>query len=202
MDPQPTTQEEEKGQKITIEVVNKANELEKFPEAERKDPGSEYKYNIEYHRFCDDLGVKTSDREDIKIAQKASLVYDWAKEQIGSDNGAAISSTIKDLIHTLGVQNIKGELLVDHLYRWIRIDMADEQLRTKEKEKELVEKEVQIKQQIKSIEPKISDEELTRRVKAGMKDVQSSIKRKVKSHITLAINKGIREALQKASASA
>lgn len=199
MDPQPIPEPvEDKGQKITIEVVNKASEPEKFPEADRKDTETDYRYNIEYHRFSDDLGVKLSDREDLKVAQKTSLIYDWAAEQIGSDNGAAISSTVKDLIRTLGLQNIKGELLVDSLYRWIRIDMADEQLRTKEKEKELVEKEIQIKQQIKTIEPKISDEELTKRVKLGMKDIQSSIKRKVKSHITSSINKGIREALQKA----
>lgn len=184
-------------QTIKIEVVNKTPDEGANP-IPRKDPGIEYKYNIEYQRFCDDLGINQYDRNDIKLAEKVSLIYDWAKENMGTDDGTKISVGIRDLTKTLGVQNIQGQLLTDHLFRWIRMDMEGEKLRSKEKQGELIEKELQMKQQIKAIEPRISDAELERRIKEGMKDIQKQIKRRVKSHITSSINKGIREAIQKA----
>lgn len=184
-------------QTIKIEVVNKTEEPGVNP-IPRKDPGVEYKYNMEYQRFCDDLGVNKFKRDDVHVAEKVAFVYDWAKEQIGSEDGSKISMTVRDLTRTLGVQNLQGELLADHLYRWMRMDMEGEKLRAKEKEGELFEKELQMKQHIKTIEPKISDEELETRIKAGMKDIQKQIRRRVKSHITSTLNRAIREAIQKA----
>lgn len=190
----PTTPEP---QRITIEVLNKQEPKaeETPPETARKDTGIDYKYNTEYHRFCDDLGVDKYKRDDARVAQKVALIYDWAKEQTETEDGGKISVAIRDLTRTLGVQNTQGELLVDHLFRWIRVDMDGERVRMQEKTKELVEKELQIKQQITAIEPKISNEELETRVKLGMKDIQKQIKRRVKSQVTAAINRGIREAI-------
>ena len=186
-------------QKIQIEVVNKQNEAPDPSNTERKDTGVEYKYNVEYQRFCDDLGIDKYKRDGFEVAQKVSLIYDWAKEQVGSEDGNKISLAIRDLVRTLGIQNIQGELLADNLFRWIRIDMAGEQNRVKNMEKEMIDKELQIKQEIKKIEPKISDEELETRIKEGMKDVQAKIKKRVKSYLTASINKGIKEAIQKAA---
>jgi len=183
-------------QKIVIEVVQAQPAEAPNTNAERKDTGVEYKYNTEYQRFCDDLGVDKYKRDDQGIAEKISVIYDWAKEQIGSEDGAAISVAVRDLIRTLGVQNIQGPLLADHLFRWIRLDMAGEQNRLKVKEKEMVHKALEMKAQIKTIDPKISEKELDTRVQAGIKDLQKQIQRKVKSHITASINKGIRDAIK------
>lgn len=193
----------EQPQKITIEVVTKnaqdeAGEQQKKNEP-RLDTGIEYKYNFEYHRFCNDLGLDSHKRENMANAQKLALIYDWTKDNIESEDGAKISQSVRDLIRTLGFQNIRGELLVDSLFRWIRMDMEGEKSRIKSKQKDLLDKELEIKQEIKKIEPKISDEELEKRIKDGMKDMQKQIKRRVKSHVTASINKGIREAILKAS---
>lgn len=186
-------------QKIVIEVVqNTPEKKEENIDAQRKDTGVEYKYNIEYQRFCDDLGVDKYKRDDIHVAEKMSFIYDWAKEQVGSDDGAAISVTIRDLVRTLGVQNLQGVALADHLFRWTRLDLSSEQLKMKSKEKEMVNKALEMKTQIKAIEPRISDAELDSRVKEGVKKLQKQIQSRVKSHITASINRGIREAIQKA----
>lgn len=196
-----TSQEpvKDQSQKITIEVVNKTGEAQEktSPGFERKDTGMEYKYNPEYHRFCDDLGIDKYRRDDSRIADKVALLYDWAKEQVGTEDGATISKAIADLTTKLGVQ-ARGELLTDYLFRWVRMDMASEKIRTREKEKEMVEKEMSMKQEIKKIEPRISDEDLENRVKEGMKDVQKKIKARVKSQITKSINLGIQQALKQA----
>lgn len=190
-------------QKITIEVVtknaqNEAEEQQKKSEP-RLDTGIDYKYNFEYHRFCNDLGLDSHKRENMANAQKLALIYDWTKENIESDDGARISQSVRDLIRTLGFQNIRGELLVDSLFRWIRMDMEGEKSRIKNKQKELLNKELEIKQEIKKIEPKISEKELEERITEGMKEMQKQIKRKVKSRVTASINRGIREAILKAA---
>ena len=39
-----------------------------------------YKYDPEYHRFADYMGVDIHKRKDLKIANKLSLLFDWAKK--------------------------------------------------------------------------------------------------------------------------
>lgn len=186
-------------QKIVIEVVQPSKEKEETNvNAERKDNNVEYKYNAEYQRFCDDLGVDKYKRDDYRTAEKLSFIYDWAKNQVGTDDGNAISVAVRDLVRTLGVQNLQGVSLADYLFQWTRLDLSSEKLRMKEKEKGMIEKSMEMKAEIKKIEPRISEQELDARVQAGIKDLRKRIGMKVKSHITASINKSIKEAIQKA----
>lgn len=191
--------ESKEPQKVTIEVVSKQEPNEPKAEFPRKDTGNDYKYNLEYHRFCDDLGVDIYKRDDIEIAQKASFIYDWAKTKLNNEDGSLISSAIHDVTQKLGVQGQRGETLINYLFQYLRLEMDSERIRTQDKADEMVEQQIELKKKIKSIEPKISDEELQKRVDEGMKGINKTLKRQVKTTITKTINKGIREALQKAA---
>lgn len=185
--------------KITIEVVQKAPDVPApDPGMAAKDSGIDYRFNPEYHRFCDDLGLERNGRENPSIANKVSYLYDWAKENSESEDGTKISAVIKDLTQKLGY-SYRGEVLIDSLYQWTRLESDSQRLRMRELEGEMVEKQLEVKQKIKTIEPKISEQELEKRVKEGMKETQKAIKRRVQSHITQAINKGIRDALSRAT---
>lgn len=186
-------------QKIQIEVVqSKPEQPPAPPEPERKDTGVEYKYNIEYQRFCDDLGMDRYKRSEPEVANKVAFLYDYAREQTGSEDGTTISKFISDLTRTLGYQ-VRGDTLVNTLFQWTRLDVDHQRLQLKQTEEDLIEQRLQAKQKIQAIEPRIKPEELEKRVNEGMKDIQKQIKRQVQSHITQSVNKGIKEALEKAA---
>ena len=106
--------------------------------AKYQDPDIDYRINPEYHRFCDQLGLGKTERDDTKIASKVAFLYDWAKESVGED-GTAISLGIRNLVSRLGV-SFKGEILVDHLYQWTRIDQDSEKSRVAQFEENLIKK--------------------------------------------------------------
>lgn len=186
-------------QKIQIEVVQpKADQPAPPPEPERKDSGVDYKYNIEYQRFCDDLGMDRFKRLEPEVANRVAYLYDYAREQTGSEDGTVVSKFVSDLTQTLGYQ-VRGETLVNTLFQWTRLDMDHQRLQMKQTEEDLIQQRLQAKQKIQAIEPRIKPEELEKRVNEGMKDIQKQIKRQVQSHITQSVNRGIKEALEKAA---
>lgn len=186
-------------QKIQIEVVQKqTDQPAPPPEPERKDSGVDYKYNIEYQRFCDDLGVDRYKRLEPELANRVAFLYDYAREQTGSEDGTVVSKFVADLTKSLGYQ-VRGDTLVNTLFQWTRLDTDHQRLQMKQTEQDLIEERLRAKQKIQAIEPKISEKELEKRVTEGMRDIQRQIKRRVQSHITQSVNKGIKEALEKAA---
>lgn len=99
-----------------------------------------YKYNPEYHKFADLLGVDKKRRDDIKVAQKLSLLYDWAKERVGADDLVQIADEVNALRKQEGL-SLLGTELVGHLYEKVRIEMdkkrevVDAKERMEQKEK-------------------------------------------------------------------
>lgn len=81
-----------------------------------------YRYDPDYHRMADFLGVDRDDRNNIKMAQKISLLTDWATWETGKDDLESLVEKIEELTKSEGI-NDRGRTLVDHLYQKIRIHM-------------------------------------------------------------------------------
>ena len=95
--------------------------LQEAPDAEIL--GDAYKYDPEYHRLCDFLGVDRDTRSDYDVAKKISLIADWGKKMAGNTNdGVEIRGEIKSLQRRLGI-SLQGKTLVNKLYQWVRLDM-------------------------------------------------------------------------------
>lgn len=144
-----------------------------------------YKYNIDYHRFSDYLGIDRYKRDNRELAGRVSLIYDWAKEQVGKDDRETIIRAVREYMKSLGTQ-LQGESLVDHLYRNIRLDLTGETVkakRTAEEEKIKEEKEAALKKKDPVVEVKVGP---------LMKKIQKQVKKAVKTQI----EKSVSEALQ------
>lgn len=86
-------------------------------------PPDDYKYNPEFHRFSEFLGVDRDERVENKIANQISVIYDWGKEVVGKDDRVEVSMAIKQLIDNLGIKYL-GTDLVKRLYQYIRLDTS------------------------------------------------------------------------------
>jgi hypothetical protein len=150
------------------------------------DPNA-YKYNVDYHRFSDYLGIDKYKREDRQLAGRVSLVYDWAKKQVGRDDREAITRAVREYARGLGTQ-LQGESLVDHLYNNIRLDMSgdnSEEVKAEEDEKIAEEKDKALK----------NKEDPVVEVKVGplMKKIQKQVKKAVKKQIEKSVSEALQE---------
>lgn len=84
--------------------------------------GEPWRYNQDYHRVSDFIGVDRHAREDYGIAQKVSLIRDWAGLQGKDDSTEAALTAIQKLKKQMGVP-YQGKALVDEMYQHIRLDM-------------------------------------------------------------------------------
>ena len=78
--------------------------------------------DMNYHRMSDFFEVSYEDRKVHHLAEKLSVLTDWAKEQTKSDDRLQQQQAIKNLINGLGYQ-IKGKELVTKLHQWVRLDI-------------------------------------------------------------------------------
>lgn len=78
--------------------------------------GDTYKYDMNYHKMADFLGLKKDDKMDFDIAQKVAYLRDFTKEKDELD--AMVK--IRDVIKQLGV-TFQGKELVNHLYKYTRL---------------------------------------------------------------------------------
>lgn len=81
-----------------------------------------YRYNPDYHRFADMMGVDRDSRNDIKVAKKMALLYDWASIDTGRKDLEGIVERIEGLRKEQGV-SFMGHELVNYLYQKVRIHM-------------------------------------------------------------------------------
>ena len=86
-------------------------------------PPDAYKYNPEFHRFSEFLGVDRDERVENVTANQISIIYDWGKEVVGKDDRVEVSMAIKQLIDRLGIKYL-GKELVKKLYQYIRLDTS------------------------------------------------------------------------------
>ena len=90
-----------------------------------------YMDDINYHRMADLLEISYEDRKDQHLAEKLSLLTDWAKEQTKSDDRIQQYQALKNLTSGLGYQ-MKGKELATKLYQWIRLDLDRKRIEAKQ----------------------------------------------------------------------
>jgi len=107
------------------EIEEKGAEEAEAPKQEegivRPQPADAYKYNPEFHRFSEFLGVDRDDRVENKTANQISVIYDWGKEVVGKDDRVEVEMAIKQLMNSLGIKYL-GKELINRLYQYIRLD--------------------------------------------------------------------------------
>lgn len=82
--------------------------------------GEAWKYNPEYHKVTDFLGVDRYDREDYGVASKVSYLVDWAADKGGAKSFEDALSHINKVRKETGTQ-VKGKTLVNELYQYVRL---------------------------------------------------------------------------------
>jgi hypothetical protein len=95
---------------------------------------TDYMDDIDYHRVAEFLEVNNEDRKDFKLAEKIGYLYDWAKEETGSDDRIKRLEAIKGLQKRLGIQQT-GKETIKKLYQYTRLDQDRRRI---EKEMELI----------------------------------------------------------------
>lgn len=78
--------------------------------------GDAFKYDPEYQRTADYIGMGRDDREDIDTANKLSFVKEWTK-------GKTLEESLQkmyDLRRRLGTQTV-GRTLVNEMYHYLRL---------------------------------------------------------------------------------
>jgi hypothetical protein len=82
---------------------------------------TDYMDDIDYHRVAEFLEVNNEDRKDFKLAEKIGYLYDWAKEETGSDDRIKRLEAIKGLQKRLGIWQT-GKETIKKLYQYVRLD--------------------------------------------------------------------------------
>ena len=138
------------------------------------DPDS-WKYNPEYHRIASFLGLDAFQRQDYKLAQKVSVIYDWAVHKSKNRKIESHFKTIKELQRGLGI-NVIGKELTDKLWEAIRLGLdkkREEKLEARkehQEEKAAAERKV-IREAVKSqVDKYIQKEKVKRELKKVIKE--------------------------------
>lgn len=97
--------------------------------------GESWKYDADYHRAADFLGISVYDRQDHKTAQKIATLSDWASHKTGKSDITSVLTEVAKLQKSIGYNGI-GKSLVDQLYQNVRISQDSERIKTKD-EKEV-----------------------------------------------------------------
>lgn len=84
--------------------------------------GEAWKYNQDYHRLSEFLGVSKYDRENYDTAKKVSLIRDWAGLQGKDDSTESALKAIQDWKRKAGIP-YQGRELIHELVQHIRLDM-------------------------------------------------------------------------------
>ena len=109
--------------------------------------GDAWRYDPEYHKVADFLGVNKYDREDSSMAEKLDLIYSWAQIQNKGTSKQDVMWALFNLKKELGLP-VQGKLLVDELNQYVRLQMDSKRSKEIEQEKK-----------DKRLEPKVKKEE-------------------------------------------
>lgn len=84
----------------------------------------------DYHRFADFFDVSLDDRRNETLANELNLLWEWGRQQSGSDDRLKISMALKNLTSQIGTKDL-GPSLVKQLYKWIRLDYDRQRIEEK-----------------------------------------------------------------------
>lgn len=137
--------------------------------------GDVWKYNPEYHKVTDFLGVDKYDREDHDLASKVSYLVDWAADKGGAKDFQGALNAINGLRKESGVQ-YQGKALVNQLYQFARLGVGKTQSSP-------------VKQPAKGLSPKpqgkntIVQDSVTKMMKPLQKTIDETVKGTVNNMI-------------------
>lgn len=114
--------------------------------------GETWKYDPNYHRMAEFLGVDRFDREDYETAKKIAMISDWAGIDKHGDVDRA-QRAITQLRKELGVQFI-GKTLVTELYKQVRLGVKDPETKLRQEVRSQVKKdyEKKLEQEVARVE--------------------------------------------------
>lgn len=88
--------------------------------------GENWKYNPDYHRVTDFLGIDKYDREKYDVASKVSFLVDWGESMSKSRKIEDVLWRLNDLRKKLGV-NTQGKTLLNQVYEYARLESDSKQ---------------------------------------------------------------------------
>jgi len=121
--------------------------------------GDEWKYNEDYHKTANFLGVDKYDRNDLEVAKRLSFIRDWAEKK----NKKNPYDQIYQLRKRLGVQDI-GPTLVNQLFQHLRLAQD-----TEKKKKIIIKKITPQEKMVKQSVAKIIQQTLQKVMKEVLK---------------------------------
>lgn len=77
-----------------------------------------WKYNQDYHRVADFLGLDVYDRQDYRLAQKVSYLVDRVRQQ--DEPMVEAISRLHQVRKKMGI-NTKGQTLLHQMYEYLRL---------------------------------------------------------------------------------
>ena len=132
-------------------------------------------YSPEYHRIADFLGVDADKRTNSRIANKISLIAEWAKNSSQSLEFTDVVKSLKKLRNELGV-NTKGETFVKQAYQYIRIKQDTKRLEMKrEVDKERESKKEKEKEQAAARGKRVVEDYNKHKVNTELSSVRSTL---------------------------
>ena len=142
--------------------------------------GDSWKYDQDYHRLSEFLGVDKNEREDFGLANKISIIRDWAGINDKKPTLESVANNIHGLKKKLGTQNL-GQTLVNELYQAIRLDLDGQR---NKKQSQQVPQKIELRKQekpqgIKQVIAQTIQQSVSGMVKAALQDkklVEQTIK--------------------------
>ena len=110
--------------------------------------GDSWRYDPQYHKMADFLGINKYDRDDGEVAQKISLLWDWS---IMSSKGSTPEDYLLylyDLRGKLGIPS-QGKTLLHDLHQYARLDLDRRRIENDRKEQAEKENKKEEKMEVK-----------------------------------------------------
>lgn len=90
--------------------------------------GEAWKYDQDYHRMADFLGLSVYDRQDYRTAQKVKALKTLAGERTGKEDVTTVLTEVAKLQKTIGYHGV-GKELINQLYQNMRINQDTQRIR-------------------------------------------------------------------------
>lgn len=145
--------------------------------------GDVWKYDPDYNRAADFLGVDKHQREDVKTAQKISFLVDWAVKTKKSAKPEDALWTLNDLRKKLGINN-QGESLVGQLFEFVRLKQDRERKAPEVPYEQVINEMIQAKREEKLKAEEDSFKKMDRKVERKIESEQKNAEKLAEKTMT------------------
>lgn len=145
--------------------------------------GDVWKYDPDYNRAADFLGLDRHQREDVKVAKKISFLVDWAVKTKKSGKSEDALWTLNDLRKKLGV-NTQGETLIGQLFEFVRLKQDRERKTPEVPYEQVINEMIQAKREASKQAEEDSFKKLDRKTDRQIESGQKQANKLVEKTIT------------------